>query len=235
MLRSIKSQLPPLVGQLADEIESFAGREITVVEKPSIKYARCRVGGDYAVIEVPTLKTIDAEEILHELLHIERNWNQQVPQLIASDPNSPWWSKFAGCVDNLIEHLVIVPRMTKYEFEPYTKWNDEHRMVWAGRSWMQIPDKNRQQPLLALWPTLMHNVTDIAVRKAGFDTMRELGLLPVAEQFNIELDFLIGDKLAACRAAVKHLGLPPVQFLLAYCDPRIRDPQVPNCIRKSLL
>jgi hypothetical protein len=68
MLELVKAQLPAIVVQLADAIEAFAGREITMAEAPQRTNAACSVGADYARIEVPTLTAVRSEEILHELL-----------------------------------------------------------------------------------------------------------------------------------------------------------------------
>jgi hypothetical protein len=139
------------------------------------------------------------------------------------------WNR-TGSIDNLVEHLVIVPRTAQYGFEPYAYWNENHRPIWLGRSWQSIPiAQYREQALLLLWPTLVHNVSDVSVRRAGFATIRQQGLLGRAEKFNAELDRLLADKAAACSAAIKHLGLPAHQFRLAYCDPRN-----PPCLAKPL-
>lgn len=223
MLVSVKAQLPPDVCRLVDDIESFAGIEITVVAKPERTNAACSVGGDYALIEVPSLNAICASEVLHELLHIERNWPEQVPQLIGANPASAFWD-LSGVIDNLLEHIVIVPRTAKYGFDPYGYWNENHRPIWIGRSWEKIERADgRRRALLSSWTTLLHNVTDIALRKIAFDTMRQQGLLARAEDFNAEVDKLIGDKAEACSAVLRHLELPADQFRLAYTDPRRRE------------
>ena len=60
--------------------------------------------------------------LIHEVLHIHRNWGEEVPYL---KPLGPQYMYQASWLNDLLEHLVIIPEEQKYE-------EAESRKHWSG-------------------------------------------------------------------------------------------------------
>ena len=85
----IRDGLPAGVLALMDEIEAFAGVQIVFAHNPyppspgafAPLAAQVAVRHDVATIYLRDLERTDAQNVAHELLHIQRYWVDRVPQL----------------------------------------------------------------------------------------------------------------------------------------------------------
>lgn len=219
-----KTQLPPDIAKLVDDIESFARREI-LVEVDTRPVSPSSPNPDRLAVHVtPTearilLRSRDVfrpHDVLHELLHIERLWVEQIPQLLPiHDPHGNR-SRIAGDIENALEHLVIVPREANYGFDPYPYWNETSRRNWAGYPWPTMTDPwSRRKACLLGWLTVFYLVNDSVGRCHVEECLRKEGLLEEAHRFGAR----IGEKLRISKpqaqsAVLRFLEIPWTDFMI---------------------
>jgi len=190
---------------LIELIESYAGREIRVKEKPGIKAARCIIGPRHATSHLKSLGSIEVEDMLHELLHIRRYWNLRVPQLMAKNRGNQAQVDEIGSIDNILEHLVIVPEQADFGFDPARRWNLRERREWSSRFWERSRDpRDRRINLLLSYLTFTRLVTDPSVKVLADRTLESFGLLQEARDFAADVCASLGDK-ARVAATVKRV------------------------------
>lgn len=215
--------LPSKISALALRIEAYSGVEIQVTQ-----YGRdvpaCKVSECEAIIYFPRLDSIEPRKMLHELLHIERNWPQMIPQLFTSNDTSWPHVEMIGKVDNALEHLVIIPREMDYGFEPFAPWNAKIRPKWQRGFWTEIchPDERRGNLLLS-WLSVDFLATDGALRRLAQNALQEEGLLENAQEFSAAMRESLDQKDRMAASAVRFLRLPPESVTLDLFDVRARE------------
>lgn len=117
---------------LIKRIEEFAGREVEFIDGITAedlpKYAApeggglasCRITEKYARVYLFGTANL-THAVTHELLHIERYWNEQIPQIESIGGNQDDWN-FTSAVESTIEHLAIIPKEQKYGLPNWEMW-----------------------------------------------------------------------------------------------------------------
>lgn len=211
---------------LVDEIEFYARAEIKVEqcdEGPA-----CVVSEFDATICFPNLGSISAEAMIHELLHIQRNWPERVPQLFSSI-EEPARIQSIGLIDNDLEHLIIGPRIAEYGFDPHDHWNRRIKAKWERKFWEGAQDaRDRRASLLLGFLTAQFLTSDGSLKGWTCDVLREHACLDDGIRFSSEIDVALGSKERTCSIAVHYLGIPSSMVHLALFDiqssERIRSP-----------
>jgi hypothetical protein len=220
---TVRASLPSNIIDLMDGIERFAGREIAFEFNPHpapTEYpnsAACYVREDKAAILLRAGAQISAQDILHELLHIQRYWMEHAPQLeplLNQDSN---WD-VTGRIENVLEHLVIVPREANFGFAPRPQWDEVARREWGAYPW---PD-NTEQFSRSLgshlgWLTC-EIVTDPQIRTLAKECLVKDGTFESAENLRQAVKRYLANKPKALLFVLRAVGLPRAEFQLAYID-----------------
>jgi len=223
-----KAQLPLEIVTLVDSIESFAKREISIEvntrppspTSPNPDSPVTRITPTEATILLRSRDLFRQHDVLHELLHIERMWVEQIPQLMARDDprilvSHGARSKIAGDIENALEHLVIVPREANYGFDPFPYWNETSRKNWSDYPWPAMTDTWRRRKACFLgWLTVFYLVNDLEVKRHVEECLRDEGLLDEARRFSAR----IGEKLRVSKqqaqsAVLRFLEIPTTDFM----------------------
>jgi hypothetical protein len=212
--------LPPNISALVKRIEAYSGVAIQV-EQYDRDVPACAVDESEAKVCFPDLDSIKPREMLHELLHIERNWPEMVPQLFTTNEESEPHVTLIGKIDNALEHLVIVPREKDYGFEPFGPWNEKIGPKWQQRFWSKIEGADdRRLNLLLSWLSVDFLVTDQTIRALAQEALRETGLLDEAQNFSSAMRQVLDRKEFMAATAVRFLQLPPKSVGLYLFDVR---------------
>jgi hypothetical protein len=119
MIADYFDKLSPWTQRRVDAIEKSIGFDIEVKVDTSRagRYVgepdplACSVSRTSATLILPSPDHFPNESVLHEVLHIERFLVHDVPQLEACDAHwSPQLEKGLTNLDNMLEHLLIVPQ-----------------------------------------------------------------------------------------------------------------------------
>jgi len=191
---------------LIDRIESYGSAEIGIEqcdEGPA-----CVVSEEEATICFPNLDSISPEAFVHELLHIERNWPERVPQLF-SNVEEPRRIQAIGTIDNDIEHLVIGPKIADYGFDPHDHWNRKIAEKWRMRFWERTQGaQDLRANLLLGYLTAQFLVSDESIKEGTDDVLRANGFLAEGLQFVSEMRGALASKEQMVSIAVHYLGMP---------------------------
>ncbi len=215
--------LPDAGRQLVAEIEAFSGLPVDTVEDPRRVRESCYVTNEKATILVPSLSAIDPDGILHEVLHIHRNWPGRVPLILPTNRGSQTLVDLYGKFDNQLEHLVIVPWQAKLGRSVTNRWADRLKKEWSSRFWESIPHaQDRRANLLLSYLSVRLIVADIGLTQLAQGELQELGLLDPAEEYLQSASAALGNKPRLAGVTFKHLGLPPDECRLVTLDVRHR-------------
>lgn len=220
-----KAQLPSGVATLVDRIESFAKREISVEvdnrprspTSPNPDSLAARVTPTSATILLRSKDVFPLHDVLHELLHIERLWVEEIPQLVPRHDPKGTRSKIATDIENALEHLIIVPREANYGFDPYPYWNETSRRNWGSYPWPAMTDPwERRKTCLLGWLTVSCLVNDEEVRSHVEECLRKEGpvLLDEAKRFSARISEKLVSKPQAQSAVLRFLEIPMTDFMI---------------------
>jgi hypothetical protein len=223
-------QLPPPVRALLAKIEAFSGTEVLVTVGPPDVETRdpnphgpaCLVTERMATIVIRDPAYFDAQGIAHELLHIERFWNEGIPQILPKQSDNERM-KITSAIENTLEHLIIVPREALYGFEPFSHWNRTTTSNWASYPWPDIPDPwARRKNCLLGWLTVSNLVSDESVREYVEDCLRSEGLLNAAVDLQRKVGLSLKNKARTVAHVVKAIDIPASDVELVQFDIRRR-------------
>ena len=203
-----------------DSIENFAQTGISLEISPEVtaEALACRVDHNSAVLLLPPTGETTAQAVLHELLHIHRYWNEQIPKIMPVSESDSRWS-IANAIDNSLEHTIIVPREAEYGFEPYGYWNAVTRRNFSDYPWPEIADQfARRKNCLIGWLYCSKLIDDADVKETVRSALRSEGLLHDGEQFAAKVSRLASNKAQMISAAIRFLHIPRKDVRLLYCD-----------------
>ena len=219
----VRAALPSNIIGFMDYIERFASREIEFgfnPKPPPTEYpnsAACYVYEDRANILLRKGAPILPQDILHELLHIQRYWVEHTPQLEPLlDHESNW--DITSRIENVLEHLVIVPREADFGFAPRPQWDET-----ANREWSAYPWSNNTEPFSRSlgshlgWLTC-EIVADQKIRELAKDCLIRDGAFDAAEKLRLNVKRYLGNKPKSLLFVLRAVGLPRGEFRLAYLD-----------------
>jgi hypothetical protein len=221
----VRKALPANALELMDDIEAFAQREILFSfndRPPPAEYpgaAACCVFEDHARILLREAAPISPQDILHELLHIRRYWIERTPQLepIAELDDPDHWDVTAR-IENLVEHLVIVPQEASYGFAPRAVWDKG-----ALSEWSQYPWPNNQEPFARRlgWVLGWLNcelMTDPAIVALATECLTKEGVLGEAQRLQRDVKTRIRNKPRCLLAVIRAVRIRRQDVRLAYLD-----------------
>ncbi len=216
--------LTPEIRELVKRIEDYASKAILVQERPDKPKAGCLLNHHDAVICLPTLNPFPVEDVLHELLHIERNWPAKVPLLFTTNRQSESLVNVYAGYDNQLEHLVIVPQQIKYGFDATTRWNECQDKHWTGKFWEQSPHPaDKRVNLLLSYLAVSILVTDADVKNKAESVLRFFGLLDEAQKFAAKIKRVIQDKPLVASAVKRFFPLADGDVQLILFDVKVGE------------
>jgi hypothetical protein len=226
MQLEFSQQLPPLAQALLVKIEAFARTEVMVKVEPrdvdpsdpNPDGPACRVDERSATIFIQDPLHFKPQGITHELLHIQRFWNEGVPQVLPKPPDDDRL-KITSHIENTLEHLVIVPREAKLGFEPFAHWNQTVAANWASYPWPNMSHPwTRQKNCLLGWLTASNLVSDKAIREHVENCLRAEGLLEAAVDLQRKVGLTLKNKARAVSHVIKALNIPQTDVELVQLD-----------------
>jgi hypothetical protein len=219
----VRAALPPHIIALMDYIERFAGREIEFSFNhlpPPTQYpeaAASYVQEDMARVLLREGAPISAQNVLHELLHIQRYWVEHTPQLEPLLDHASNW-EITGRIEDALEHLVIVPREANYGFAPRPKWDENARREWSAYPWPDNTEPFSRSLSSHLGWLACETVADPKIRELAKDCLIRDGVFDAVEKLRISVKKHIANKPKNLLLVLRAIGLPRKQFQLAYFD-----------------
>jgi hypothetical protein len=216
-----------------DRIEDFAGTKIEVRPNPNPisslnpKPNAAELAISHEAAWILVRDTVTGGDILHELLHVERYWMEQVPLLLPTDDHQEN-SEILNDLNNTTEHLTIIPRQKAlYGFDSSTYWNEVFHHNWSLYPWAEMTDPEpRRRNCLLLWLATEALTNDPEVETLARAALREEKLLYEAEQFRQRVHQLLHNKVRVLAACARFLRLPRNGLQLVYLDIRSRNRRV---------
>ncbi len=219
--------LSPDTQKLVHDIEAFAAVEIEVrsAPTPSLKTAT----SPKAVALMATEKgaallyreedKFQSRAALHELLHLRRYWLDSIPQLTAVDDLQGDKTRIASEIENTLEHLVIFPQETDYEYDPYIVVNERERERWQAYPWVNINEPwARRKTALLSWLTVDALVTDESLKALARRYLENEGLLEEATNFSDKIQRLKNSKERCLATTIRFLRIPRHEAEMIYLD-----------------
>lgn len=224
----IRDGLPAGVLALMDEIEAFAGVQIVFAHNPyppspgafAPLAAQVAVRHDVATIYLRDLERTDAQNVAHELLHIQRYWVDRVPQLRPKTDRIPALLKYIQTLENEIEHAAIIPRERTLGLvdESCQHWNATAAKKWGEYPWFQIHDAPSRRDYAIFGRLQLETVTDASTRASAFEIIKREGVSNDAERFTKEMMALLHDKPRSASCVARYLDIPANDLRLLYFD-----------------
>jgi hypothetical protein len=90
---------------------------------------------------------------------IQRYWIEHAPQLEPLLNHESNWD-VTGRIENVLEHLVIVPREANFGFAPRPQWDEVARREWGAYPW---PDT-----MYASWNSALGRPTARSTKRSAF-------------------------------------------------------------------
>ena len=217
----VLAALPKQTRALWNDIEAFSKIAIGVEAHPNPPQISTRVTHTEASILLGEIEDIDVVGVAHELLHIHRFWNEQVPQLRPINDTPQGWT-ICSNLDNVLEHLIIVPREADYGGDA-SKWNDAARRNWSDEVWRNIHDVFDRRNFALLEKLSLRLVDDDEIVEAANARLAKLDLTAVADQFDQDIQKRLADKPGLASCAQHYLQFRADFMQLAYLDVRNRE------------
>lgn len=211
------SRLPDPVRDLVVRIEAFAETEIQVkvdprpIEPtdPNPDRLACEVTERTATIWLRAADAFPPSSVSHELLHIERYWNERIPQILPTPDLTGSNITITSAIENGLEHLIIVPREEVFGLDPYPYWAETARKNWSTYPWPQLTDSwVRRKNCLLGWLTVAHLTKDQELQARVRSHLRSEGLLADAEAFSAKITRTLPSKTRALGTVVRFLRIP---------------------------
>lgn len=220
--------LPAVALDLLHRIEMFAGRQVTFRDPTPLNaygisngpFASAYCDEERAHVALPDGGAVDPAAITHELLHIHRYWVEGVPQL---DSVSELGDRVdtLSWLDNVLEHLIIVPQQIVMGVPPGDHWREEGarimNMVATGAT---KTEAGRHRMLLAMW-TVTAYVEDAEFRRQSLAMLQQYQLQRQARMFLGRLQKAHRSKERMATIALQAMGLAGADVRLCYI--RIRE------------
>lgn len=225
---TVVSQLPGATIELLNRIEEFANARVVFRDTIMLKSAgggskadveALYVDHERAYLSLPNPHNINANAVLHELLHLHRYWVESVP-LIEPKKDIGKNVEFAANLDNDLEHLVIVPIERTYGYNPEPYWTELSKKYWQNYPWDYLPVAIKREQILKGWlhsPLISSEMRDTLQTKLLSD-----GMLNEAERFRQRIHDLLHSKPRAVSAALRFLKIPRDEVHLVNLDIRNR-------------
>lgn len=211
---------------LIDEIESFVGLGIEVSQGSENPFNH--PGPPCPRIGFPNLEEIADHFMLHELLHLSRNWPERVPLICTRSDTDPL-SIYVSRLDNDLEHLSIVPRTQKLCKTDASEWPDIIMRDWKTGTWDKYTDcRHARRLLLQCSLTADFLLPPEAENSWTFikDVIRKKGLTAKATEFSSAIREARGSKSRVAAIAFHFLELPPKDSCLVTMDRNADEWQV---------
>jgi len=211
--------LPECGKRFVNEIEAFGNKPIEIIADPLAKKPSCRVTPTVAQIVFPDLGKIKADEMLHEVLHIYRNWPKQIPILLPRKRDDPALINIYGRLDNQLEHLVIVPLQAQAGHSVTDSWASRLREEWKSRFWERAQDKrDARATLLIDFLSIAIIVNEPVLTEYAKAELSKLKLLEDAEKLHAKALRVIDDKSRLSAAALRFIGQQRDEWCLIRLD-----------------
>jgi hypothetical protein len=226
----VRSELPDNVRCLMDGLEAYADQHINFafnVRPPPDSYpnaAACALEDAGATIFLREGASIIPQDILHELLHIQRYWIDRIPQLEPvqelADKAGNW--DVIACIENILEHLVIVPKEAGYGFAPREVWKKGALSEWSQYPWPTLEEPfSRRLGWIIAW---LHCdlLCDPAVTALAERCLATEGVLDEAKRIGRTVARRLPNKGKCLRTMMNAVGILRQEVRLAYYDVRAK-------------
>lgn len=228
----IKAALPHKAQGLVNVLESFAGFEIEIkVGLPPLPPevhnldpdAACTdVDEKKAIIYLSKIEPLNVVGIVHELLHIERYWLEQIPELFPiRGLHDARYEGLTTIIENSLEHLVIIPKEAHFGYDTFNFWNSKRLKCWAEIEARGVSDDTRVNGFLVFAAIQTLGATE-ELRNRAEKFLADNRLLNDAFAFTKEIQANLGSKERCVIFAAKFFGLQHDLLELVCFDPKNR-------------
>lgn len=213
----IRKRLSPSQVALWDEVEASAGALIKIEplppEAPPGTDAGARAPPNSPAILVNNPNCVRIPSIVHELLHLRRYWVERIPQLVGIGRLGP----FASRLENLLEHVVIVPTQACFDAAEPDHWAEASMVVWSKYPWPEETPNGQRLFALREW-LAMSFVSDSVTIRTGRKVLKTMQLLDEAVQFRRSALRLKHDKPRFAKLVLQRLGHDIQNFQIVEYD-----------------
>lgn len=207
MDRTYFSHLAPHNAALVVEIEHHRGFEIQIEVRPDKERMSCDCDVDFAKICTPSSSYFPDCSVFHELLHLRRFLVESEPKLVAGFGTSHSLDGAFVDLDNMFEHLHIVPLELERYPERVAYWERLFNDKLAEILGSAFPDYDKRRWATLLWVSIRYLLPDCTIEHAK-PVLKSLECFDTAEKLLQELPQLLGDKGRALRLVFERLELP---------------------------
>jgi DNA-binding MarR family transcriptional regulator len=221
--------LTPRGRELLEQIETYAGQPVNFALYPypprpnstNPTAPAAEISHDSGTIYIHGTEPQHLSGVPHELLHIRRNWCDEIPQLHPK-VNDQRQLTLCGNVDNTLEHLVIVPQEAEYGADNSDHWKQIARAKWQGYPWphVDIKDQAGRRGNALLGRLELELVPDAEITALAARGLACEGLTEEAERFASRVKQLLANKPRVLSCAVRFLRWPRDKVHLVYFDIR---------------
>jgi len=220
--------LPRSGRDLLDEIEDFAGVSVGFRDMELLRQAGAQntahealfCNEERAYISVPDPRNVNANAIIHEILHLQRYWLEQVPQLEAANDIGQHVELFAN-IDNVIEHLVVVPRERDHGYDPSPYWSGNLVQYFAAFPWPGRSTHGVKMACLLGWLSAQLS-DDELVKEAIRSKLERAGVERDADRLLRKVREVRHSKPRMAAAVLKACDIPSTAAVLVRYDVRNR-------------
>uniref|UniRef100_A4WTB6 Uncharacterized protein n=1 Tax=Cereibacter sphaeroides (strain ATCC 17025 / ATH 2.4.3) TaxID=349102 RepID=A4WTB6_CERS5 len=222
--RRVLLAVPPSVHEVLARIEAQSGRAVQFldahrlkasgIENPGLDASLVNEFGAFVTVE--NGDAIDANAVTHELLHVHRYVVEGVPQMDAAlDVGHD--VELMASIDNVLEHLIIVPREKEHGFNPDPHWSAQLIQTFTRNDYRSA-DHKRAGYLLG-W-TVTSYCTDQHARAVGLEALQSLGIQREARLLRDSLWKARTSKERMVKTALAALGISEQRAILVRYDIR---------------
>lgn len=220
-----RAMLPPSGLALLHEIEAFAGpNRIGLGQRGTTDHLREKIHADFGMERAsimfpagPGAHPWTPDDLVHELVHIYRQWNLGAPWLSTAATDTDSW-ELVGQLANHIEHFAMRAQETALGARNVAGYRSN------ARQQFDYAQKPGMQPVMvryyALAGWLFSDEFDDDLYSEALGFLRRAGGLDEAERFKREATAAIDDPVRLCSLAVAVFNLTNVH--LVYYDIRNR-------------
>ena len=219
-----KNILPLNLQYLVDEIENYSGVEIQVLENHTPIYKEdlnpnilaCEINEKSMAILYRNIEDFKPEGVAHELLHLKRYANEQIPTFY---PKKIENIRIVAEIDNILEHLIIIPQEVGLVdgYDVFSYWN------WVISQTMQLyygltDDWKKRKICLMGWLYATFIVTDQEVKNMVEQCLIDAHLRVDANLFVDKIRKNINSKQKMISTVCRFLNIPNTEVDLLVFD-----------------
>lgn len=228
--------------QLLNEVENYAGIEVqfldgrketeleTWVTPEGGAIASCHANHVHAKVFLFGEENI-RHAVIHELLHVQLNWCERIPQINPIEGLSDNWH-ITGAISTFLDHLIIIPREKNYALSNWNTWGKGAKGWWKSYTPKMFENEFTWRfKSLIEWVLTTETIVNKEVGKIATQRLKEARLLDEAIAFRDIVLPMLGDHNSALSFMARYFGLDLSAYRIITFDVRTRSFSTNEIIR----